>query len=251
MRIDIVSIFPEYFSTPLSLSLLGRARDEGLVEVHAHDLRSFTNDKHRQVDDTPYGGGPGMVMKPEPFFRAFEALFPGCLARTDLSKGDRVIMLTPNGVPLTQHLCSELSVSGRLVLLCGRYEGVDARVENALCTDSVSIGDYVLMGGEAAALVLIEAVVRLLPGVLGCEASFREESFSEGLLEYPQYTKPERWAGLTVPEVLLSGDHGRIAKWRRRESLVRTKRLRPELVSSAELSDEDLRVIEDGPAGLD
>lgn len=230
MKIDIISIFPDYFDSPLSVSLLAKAAQAGIFQVKAHDLRDFTADKHRQVDDTPYGGGPGMIMKPEPFYAALTELLPGASSSTDLDPSTRVIMLSPHGRPLRQHLSRELASAKHLVLLCGRYEGIDARVEENWCTDVVSVGDYVLMGGEAAALVVIESVVRLLPGVLGSDESAVDESFSSGLLEYPQYTKPEHFAGLSVPQVLLSGDHGKVAEWRREQSENRTAAIRPDLL---------------------
>ncbi|HET9873088.1 MAG TPA: tRNA (guanosine(37)-N1)-methyltransferase TrmD [Propionibacteriaceae bacterium] len=235
MRLDVVSIFPEYLA-PARLSLVGKAIEKGLVEVAVHDLRQWARDRHRTVDDTPYGGGPGMVMKPDPWGAALDALVPpasGEAARL----GTRLIMLTPSGRQFTQAVADELATEQHLVLACGRYEGIDARVaEHAasrMRVDEISIGDYVLNGGEAAALVIIEAVVRLIPGVIGNPASLAEESHSAGhggLLEYPVYTKPPTWRGLDVPEVLFSGHHGRIAAWRREQALATTQERRPDLL---------------------
>lgn len=223
MRIDVLTIFPEYFSGPLDVSLLGRARAAGLVAVSAHDLRDWTADRHRTVDGLPYGGGAGMVMKPEPFFEAVEGLYGS------VDQRPRTVMLTPRGRPLRQPLVAELAEEPALTLLCGRYEGVDERVHTALATDEVSIGDFVLAGGEAAAVALIEAVTRLVPGVMGNEASATDESFAAGLLEHPQYTRPATYRGLAVPEVLRSGDHARVAAWRHEQAVARTAAVRPDL----------------------
>jgi tRNA (guanine37-N1)-methyltransferase len=223
MRIDVITIFPEFFAGPLSVSLLGKAIERGLVEVRVHDLRAHATDPHRTVDDEPYGGGVGMVMKPEPWFAAVESLEGWQAARR--------ILLSPAGRRLDQDLVRELAAEHHLVLMCGRYEGVDERVAEALATDEVSIGDYVLAGGETAAIVVIEAVTRLLPGVVKEPASVEEESFGpSGLLDYPQYTRPAEFRGMRVPDVLLSGDHARIAAWRRAQALERTKRRRPDLL---------------------
>ena len=226
MHIDVLTIFPEFFAGPLDASLLGRARERGTVTVEVHDLRRWTADAHRTVDDAPFGGGAGMVLKPGPFFDAVEGLY-GAIAERP-----RTLIPTPRGRRLTQSLVSELAAEPRLLLLCGRYEGIDERVHETLATDEVSIGDYVLAGGEVAACVVIEAVTRLLPGVMGNTASAREESFDEGLLEYPHYTRPATYRGRSVPDVLLSGDHGRIAAWRRAQALERTRRVRPDLLES-------------------
>lgn len=223
MRIDVLSLFPEYFTGPLDASLLGRARRAGLLDVAVHDLRGWATDRHRTVDDVPYGGGAGMVLKPEPFFAAVEDLYG---TREDRP---RTVLLTPRGRLLDQALVRELAGEPALLVLCGRYEGIDERVHEALATDDVSIGDYVLAGGEAAACVLVEAVTRLLPGVMGNESSTADESFTEGLLEYPQYTRPAEFRGLLVPEVLRSGDHGRVDAWRRQEAQRRTQEVRPDL----------------------
>lgn len=228
MRIDVLTIFPEFFSGPMDASLIGRAREAGTLDVRVHDLREWTHDRHRTVDDMPFGGGAGMVMKPEPFFEAVEALFGS------LEERPRTVLLTPRGRPLDQALARELSAEPGLLLICGRYEGIDERVHQAIATDEVSIGDYVLSGGEVAACVVIEAVSRLLPGVMGNEASARDESFSEGLLEYPQYTRPAEYRGMAVPEVLLSGHHGNVAAWRREQALARTRELRPDLIARLE-----------------
>ena len=223
MRIDVLTLFPAYFDGPLGESLLGRARSSGLLDITAHDLRQWATDKHRTVDDVPYGGGAGMVLKPEPFFAAAEALYGSVDARP------RTVVLTPRGRRLTQPLVAELAAEPGLLLLCGRYEGIDERVHAALASDEISIGDYVLAGGEAAACVLIEAVTRLLPGVMGNDKSSADESFSTGLLEYPQYTRPASFRGLDVPQVLLSGNHGAVDTWRAQQAEQRTKQVRPDL----------------------
>jgi tRNA (guanine37-N1)-methyltransferase len=223
VRIDVLSIFPEFFAGPLDASLLGKARSTGLLDVAVHDLRRWTTDRHRTVDDEPYGGGAGMVMKPEPFFAAVEELY------TTVDARPRTVLLTPRGRLLRQGLVAELATEPSLLLLCGRYEGIDERVHEGLASDEVSIGDYVLAGGEVAACVVIEAVTRLLPGVMGNVESAGDESFAEGLLEYGQYTRPPSFRGMDVPDVLLSGDHGRVAAWRREQSLARTRAVRPDL----------------------
>ncbi|MBI4728471.1 MAG: tRNA (guanosine(37)-N1)-methyltransferase TrmD [Acidobacteria bacterium] len=222
MRIDLVTIFPEYFEVPLALSLLGRARARGLIDARVHDLRDHATDRHRTVDDEPFGGGPGMVMKPEPWFAAVEAI-PGWRAA-------RRVLLTPAGRRLDQGLAEDLARQAHLILMCGRYEGVDERVADHLATDQVSIGDYVLAGGEAAALVVVEAVARLVPGVVGDEASLQEESFTTGLLDFPHYTRPAEFRGMGVPEVLVSGNHAEIERWRREEAARRTRARRPDLL---------------------
>lgn len=232
MRIDAVTIFPEVFEAHLDTSMISLARERGLADIHAHDLRKWTTDRHRQVDDTPYGGGPGMVMKPEPFFRAVDELRPPQGRRAT------VVLLTPQGRRLDQALAADLATHEHLILLCGRYEGFDERIRT-LADVEISIGDYVLTGGELPALVVIDAVVRLLPGVLGHSDSAFEDSFATGLLEYPQYTRPVDWNGLEVPEVLRSGDHGRVAQWRRRMAIERTARVRPDLLGDAELTAEE------------
>ncbi|WP_258726664.1 tRNA (guanosine(37)-N1)-methyltransferase TrmD [Cellulomonas sp. NS3] len=227
MRIDVVTIFPEYLA-PLDLSLVGKARSAGILDLRVHDLRTWTTDRHRTVDDTPFGGGAGMVMRPDVWGTALDEVLAG---------GGHLLVPTPSGAPLTQRTAERLAGEDHLVLACGRYEGIDARVAEHYRTvpgvqvSEFSLGDYVLNGGEVAALVLVEAVARLLPGVVGNPASLVEESHgAAGLLEYPVYTKPPRWAGLDVPEVLLSGHHARIERWRRDEALARTAERRPDLV---------------------
>ncbi len=223
MRIDLVTIFPPLVAGAFEHSIVKRARDRGLVEIFVHDLRDYTSDRHRTVDDYPYGGGAGMVMKPEPWFRAVEAL-------REQGNPGRCLLLTPQGRKLDQSLVQRLALEDRLILLCGRYEGVDERVRAHLADVEVSIGDYVLSGGEPAAVVLVDAVVRLQPGALGSSESTVEESFSEGLLEYPQYTRPPEFRGWRVPEILLSGDHAAIERWRRQQQLQRTRERRPDLL---------------------
>jgi tRNA (guanine37-N1)-methyltransferase len=239
MRVDIVSIFPEYFS-PLDLSLIGKARADGRLRLAIHDLRTWTHDVHRTVDDTPYGGGPGMVMRPEPWGEALDALAP-----EDGAPPPRLVVPTPTGVPFRQALAHELAAEPWLIFACGRYEGIDQRVfEHAarrMPVTEVSLGDYVLFGGEVAVIVIMEAVTRLLPGVLGNAGSLEEESYAHGLLEAPTYTKPATWRGLEVPEILRSGDHGRIARWRRDESLLRTAARRPDLLAALDPQSLDRR----------
>lgn len=237
MRIDVLTIFPEMFQSPLEHSILKRAREAGLLDVRAVNIRDYTTDRHRQVDDCPYGGGPGMVMKPEPLFRAVEAL------SAEPPAPDRIILFTPLGRRFDQPAAEKLAREERLIFLCGRYEGIDERVHRHLVTDELSIGDYVLTGGELAAMVVIDAVARLVPGVLGKDESSASETFAEHLLEYPHYTRPPEFRGRSVPEVLLSGDHGAIARWRREESLRRTLQHRPDLFSKHELTAEDLQIL--------
>ena len=222
MRIDIVTIFPEYFSGPLDAALLGKARAKGLLEIRVHDLRAHTTDRHRTVDDEPFGGGPGMVMKPEPWFEAVEAIGGWEAARR--------VLLTPAGRRFDQRAAEQLSAEAHLVLMCGRYEGIDERVATGLATDEISIGDYVLAGGESASVVVVEAVTRLLEGVVGEPASLVEESFSTGLLDYPHFTRPAEFRGMSVPDVLISGDHAAIERWRREQATERTKERRPDLL---------------------
>jgi tRNA (guanine37-N1)-methyltransferase len=221
MRIDVLTIFPGMFESPLRESLLGRAIERGLVDIRLHDIRDATTDKHRQVDDESYGGGPGMVMKPEPIFAAVESLGHG---------PKRVLLLSPAGRRLDQALVRELADEPWLVLVCGRYEGVAERVAQGLPAEEVSIGDYVLSGGEVPALVLIEAVTRLVPGVIGKDESHEHDSFEDGILEHPHYTRPPEFRGLAVPEVLLSGNHAEIERWRREAALEKTRRVRPDLL---------------------
>jgi tRNA (guanine37-N1)-methyltransferase len=216
-------LFPEWFAGMLDTSLLGRAREAGVIRVGAHDLRAWTTDRHRTADDEPYGGGAGMVLKPEPFFAAVEQLYG------DVDARPRTVVLTPRGALLDQDKVSDLAEAGHLLLLCGRYEGIDERVHEALAHDELSIGDYVLAGGEAAAAVVIEAVTRLLPGVMGNAMSASDESHADGLLEYPQYTRPASFRGMDVPDILRSGDHARVAAWRRDRAIERTRLVRPDL----------------------
>lgn len=227
MRIDAISIFPDYFQV-LELSLLGKAKASGLIDFHAHDLRNWTHDRHKTVDDTPYGGGAGMVMKPEPWGDALDEVIG--------NSKPTIIFTTPAGIPFTQNLAQELSGRDHLVFACGRYEGIDQRVVEYAKTQGevleVSLGDYVLNGGEVAALAMIEATTRLIPGFMGNAESIVDESHSDGLLEYPSYTKPQSWRGFEVPEILLSGHHAEIEKWRRAQSLERTKRNRPDLLDN-------------------
>jgi len=224
MRIDAISIFPEFFSV-LDISLLGKARESKLIEFNAHDLRKYTHDRHKTVDDTPYGGGAGMVMKPEPWGEAFDEILVG---------SPTVIFTTPAGKQFNQEIAKELSSKQHLIFACGRYEGIDQRVVDYAKTKAevyeLSIGDYVLNGGEVAAVAMIEAICRLIPGVIGNAESLADESHSDGLLEYPSYTKPQSWRGLEVPEVLLSGHHAEIAAWRKDQSLLRTQQNRPDLL---------------------
>lgn len=238
MRVDVVSIFPEYLA-PLDLSLIGRARASGSLQLAVHDLRSWTHDVHRTVDDTPYGGGPGMVMRPEPWGEALDALVP------DDAPPPRLLVPSPAGVRFTQVMAHELAAEPHLLFACGRYEGIDQRVFDHAATrmpvTEVSLGDYVLFGGEAAVLVILEAVTRLLPGVLGNVGSLDEESHAHGLLEAPVYTKPPSWRGHDVPELLRSGDHGRIARWRRDEALRRTAERRPDMLAALSADQLDKR----------
>jgi tRNA (guanine37-N1)-methyltransferase len=249
MRVDLVTIFPEYFS-PLSLSLIGKARERGMLDVRVHDLRAWAADAHRTVDDTPYGGGPGMVMTPEPWARAIDAVAPPELDLESSSPRPRLVVPTPGGRLFNQALAVEYAAAPWLVFACGRYEGIDARVIDEARTrmpvDEVSIGDYVLAGGEVAALVIVEAVARLLPGVVGNAESLVEESHAAGLLEAPAYTKPASWRGRGVPETLLSGNHAAIARWRREQALRRTAERRPDLVARLGrrgLDDRDRQVV--------
>ena len=228
MRIDVLTLFTEMFESPLSYSILGRARRRGIVDVVLSNIRDFAADSYKKVDDKSYGGGPGMVMMPGPVFDCFEHV-----QKQSDEKG-RVILLTPQGRQFDQSLAEELSREKRLILIAGRYEGFDERIRTGLGAEQVSIGDYVISGGELAAMVIIDAVVRLLPEALGDENSAVEESFSQGLLEYPQYTRPEEFRGMKVPEILLSGDHAKIAAWRKQQSLERTKKRRPDLLEDTD-----------------
>ena len=233
MRIDILTLFPEVFESPLSCSILKRAQDNGLVEITLTDIRNFATDNYRKVDDKPYGGGPGMVMMPGPVFDCFEHV-----RKLSPEKG-RVILLTPQGQKFNQAKARQLSAEKRLILIAGKYEGFDERIRTGLGAEQISIGDYVLSGGELAAMVIVDAVVRLLAGALGDEDSAKDDSFSQGLLEYPQYTRPEVFRGMKVPEILLSGDHAKIAEWRRQQALERTKKWRPDLFKINEDREEE------------
>ncbi len=233
MRIDILTIFPGMFRGPFEESIVKRAVEKELVQIFLHDIRDYASDKHRTVDDYPFGGGQGMLMKPEPLFAAVEDV------QGQAAERGPIVLLTPQGRLFDQKVAVELARHDRLVLICGHYEGVDARVHEHLATDEISIGDYVLSGGELAAMVVVDAVVRQIPGVLGSPLSSADDSFAEGLLEYPQYTRPADFRGMSVPEVLLSGNHGEIALWRRQQSLLRTARRRPDLLIHADLTKEE------------
>jgi tRNA (guanine37-N1)-methyltransferase len=237
MRFDIITIFPEMFTGVFSGGIVKRALDRGRIRIVVHDLRDFTEDKHRQVDDRPFGGLEGMVLKPEPIFRAVEAV------RGD--GGGRVCLLSPQGRVLDAELARELAAERQVVLICGRYEGVDERVAEHLVDDEISIGDYVLSGGELAAAVVVDAAARFVPGVVGKEGSVRNDSFAGGLLDYPQYTRPREFRGLKAPQVLFSGDHKKIERWRRKKALEKTARRRPDLVHKETLAPEDRRLLEE------
>ena len=228
MRIDVLTLFPQVFESPLSHSILKRALETGIVDIVLTNIRDFATDNYKKVDDKPYGGGPGMVMMPGPVFDCFEYV-----AKLSPDKG-RVILLSPQGQKFNQAKAAELSAEKRLILIAGKYEGFDERIRTGLGAEQISIGDYVLSGGEPAALIIIDAVVRLLTGALGDEDSSKDDSFSDGLLEYPQYTRPENFRGMKVPDILLSGDHGKIAEWRRRQALERTKKWRPDLLKDSD-----------------
>jgi tRNA (guanine37-N1)-methyltransferase len=240
MRFDILTIFPDMFRGPLEFSILKRAQEKGIIEIHVHDLRVWSSDKHKTVDDRPFGGGAGMVFKPEPIFRAVETLLEG----ESPSEQTAIILLSPQGRVFTQQEAERLAQRERIILICGRYEGVDERVVEHLITDEISIGDYILTGGEIPAMVIVDAVARLLPGALGHEESAERDSFAEGILDCPHYTRPADFRGLTVPEVLLGGNHAEIARWRRRKALEKTLRVRPDLLANAALSDSDRELLE-------
>ncbi len=237
-RFDILTLFPEIVLAPLRESIVGRAQEKGLLDVQVINFREYAQDKHHVVDDLPFGGGPGMVLKPEPIFAA---------VRDCLRKGPktRVILMSPAGQLFDQDLAKSLAVEERLIFICGRYKGVDERVREALVTDEISIGDYVLSGGELAALVVIEALVRLIPGVLGDEDSARGDSFYEGILDHPHYTRPAVFEGMEVPRILISGHHGQIRRWRRKEALRRTRKRRPDLLQKVALNAEDEALLKD------
>jgi tRNA (guanine37-N1)-methyltransferase len=239
VRIDVFTIFPDYVAGPLALSLVGKARENGVLDIRVHDPRAHTTDRHHAVDDAPFGGGAGMVMTPEPLFAAVEAASPP----------RPLLLLSASGRRFDQAVARELAAGDGFSLLCGRYEGVDQRVADHLCDGELSVGDYVLAGGEAAALVVIEAAARLVPGVMGNDTSATEESFSEGLLEYPQYSRPAEFRGWAVPEVLRSGDHARVERWRLAQALHRTAARRPDLWAARALSPAERRVMEEFPDG--
>jgi tRNA (guanine37-N1)-methyltransferase len=239
LKLDIVSIFPGMVQGALTEGIVGRAIGRGVLDVAVHDLRDFTTDRHRVVDDLPFGGGPGMVMKPEPFFAAVEHI------TRDRGAPAAVVLTTPDGTRFTHREAERLSALPHVVVLCGRYEGVDDRVRRYLATEELSIGDYVLSGGELPALVMVDAMARLVPGVVGDEESVARDSFARGILDFPQFTRPASFRGLDVPPVLLSGHHGAIAAWRRREALARTMERRPDLLETAALDAEDRAVLEE------
>jgi len=235
---DVITIFPAMVEAALDAGVVGRARERGIVDIRVHDLRQFTDDRHRTVDDMPYGGGPGMVMKPEPVFRAVEAIV------ADRGAPSAVVLMTPQGRLLSHEMAVAMSRLERLIVICGRYEGVDERVAELLATEEISIGDYVLTGGELPALVMLDAVTRLVPGVVGDAESVAADSFVRGLLDHPHYTRPAVFRGQPVPDVLVSGHHAAIAEWRSRERLRRTLERRPELMERAGLTDEERRELE-------
>lgn len=245
MQFEVFTLLPEVFPSYLDTSILKKARERGLIQVNVHNIRDYTHDKHHTTDDTPYGGGGGMVMKPEPVFEAIETVL-GIASPPSTPEPDStpIILLTPQGRVFNQSIAKELSQHKRIVLLCGRYEGIDERIRENLVTDQISIGDYVLTGGEIPALILIDAVSRLLPNVLGDPTGAEDDSHAMGLLEYPHYTRPPEFRGSKVPDVLLSGDHKKIDKWRREQALLRTLHKRPEMLETAELTKEDKKFLE-------
>lgn len=244
MRIDILTLFPETFEGPLQSSILGRARERGLVNVNLVNLRDFATDKHRVTDDAPFGGGPGMVLKPEPVFAAVESL-------KEVNSLEDIVLLSPQGRQFNQQIARDLALKKDIVLLCGRYEGVDERIRLALVTDEISIGDYVLSGGEIPALVLVDAVSRLIPGVIGNNSCLETDSFCRAGLGIPQYTRPRSFRGMTVPDVLLSGDHKTIERWRLKEAFKRTLRRRPELVDQGRLEKSKIAILDQARAEVD
>lgn len=239
MRVDIITLFPSMFKNPFDESMIKRAKEKGILKIELHDLRQFTHDKHRTVDDAPYGGGAGMVMKPRPLFEAVEKI------KEEIDSSSRVILLSPQGRPLNQEKVKELAKERVLIFICGHYEGVDERVREHLVDEEISLGDYVLTGGELAAMVVVDAVARMLPGVLGSEDSAREDSFYKGLLDYPQYTRPSDFRGWKVPSVLLSGNHQKVKEWRRKKMLEATLRKRPDLLETLKLNRENERLLEE------
>ena len=236
MRFDIITIFPEIFRGVFEVGIIRRAVEAGLIEINLHDLRDYTFDRHRQVDDRPFGGGAGMVMKPEPLFRAIEAITHNASKAT-------VVMLSPQGRLFTQRVAEELAGREQVVLICGRYEGIDERVVERLADDEISIGDVVLSGGEIPAMVVVDAVTRLIPGALGSDESAARDSFADGLLDYPHYTRPAEYRGLRVPDVLVGGHHGEIEKWRRRKAMEKTLSRRPDLLERRALSEDERRLV--------
>jgi len=240
VQFDIVTIFPEIFRGVFDFGIIRRAVEAGLIRIGLHDLRDYTHDRHRQVDDRPFGGGAGMVMKPDPLFRAIEAI-----SHRALSDKSRAVLLSPQGRLFDQGMAEEFASLDQITLICGRYEGVDERVVEHLAIDEVSIGDYVLSGGEIPAMVIIDAVTRLVPGALGCGESAARESFAEGLLDYPHYTRPAEYRGMKVPEVLMSGHHAEIEKWRRRKAIEKTIRRRPDLIRNGDFSEAERREFEE------
>ncbi len=249
MQIHILTLFPQLFQSPLSTGILKRAKDRQLVGINIRNIRDYTHDKHHTVDDSPYGGGAGMVLKPEPIFEAVEAITAD-IRSAEESNTVPIILLTPQGRLFSQQIALELSEYSHLVLICGHYEGVDERVREHLATDEISIGDYVLSGGELAAMVVADAVVRLVPGVLGSAASPIDESHTTGLLEHPQYTRPPEYRGWAVPDVLLSGNHSHIAQWHREQAIIRTLQRRPELFKKASLSLEERQLLNKAKTNL-
>jgi tRNA (guanine37-N1)-methyltransferase len=237
MRFDVITIFPKIFRGVFEFGIVSRAAKAGLIEIGVHDLRDYTHDRHKQVDDRPFGGGAGMVMKPEPLFRAVEAV-------TALVPGARTVLLSPQGRLFDQRIALEFAHQASVVLICGRYEGVDERVVQHLVSDEVSIGDYVLSGGEIPAMVIVDAVTRLLPGALGCGESAAQESFSSGLLDHPQYTRPPEYRGMKAPDVLLGGNHAEIERWRRLKAIEKTLRSRPDLIEGRDLSDDERQEVD-------
>lgn len=242
MKFHILTLFPEMFSGVLSLGVTGRAVESGLLDVKLYNIRDYATDRHRTVDDAPYGGGAGMVMKVEPIARCIEAV-------REFAPDARLLLASPGGRPFSQQMASDLKAEGEVIILCGRYEGVDERVKELFSATEFSIGDYVMTGGELAAMVLVDTVGRLVPGVLGSEESAGEESFSDGLLEYPHYTRPAEFRGLKVPDMLLSGNHSEIAKWRRARSLQKTALIRPEILAVTELDDKERRMLSETGSG--
>lgn len=235
MRIDVLTLFPGMFTGPMTESIIKRARESRLIEVQVTNIRDFATDKHRITDDYPFGGGAGMVMKPEPIFSAVDAI--------EKQGKPRIILMCPQGQPFSQKIAQELAQERHLIFICGHYEGIDERVRQELVTDELSIGDYILTGGELPAMVVIDSVARLIPGVLGEAESHEQDSFSDGLLEYPQYTRPREYRGMVVPDVLLSGDHNKIGLWRRQQSIKRTLAKRPDLLTEEQLSPEDRKLM--------